>query len=110
MEASMLHRSRLSLLTATFLTGLFAAGPAVSQNATGPPCADREVLIDFLLSHYGERIEARGLSSAGYVVEIYVAPTRSWTIVATPPAGQSCVLAQGIAWDVATPREQSARR
>ena len=106
----MLYRSRLSLLAATLLTGLFAAGPAVPQNATGPPCADRDVIIDFLMSHYGERIGARGLSSAGYVVEIYVAPTRSWTIIATPPAGQSCVLAQGIAWEFATPREQSARR
>jgi hypothetical protein len=62
------------------------------------------------LSHYGERFAARGLSSAGYVVEIYIAPSRSRTIVATPPAGQSCVLSQGIAWDFATSLEHSARR
>lgn len=106
----MLNCSRLLLMCAALLPGLLAASPAFSQNTTGPPCADRNVIISFLLSHYGERIEARGLSSAGYVVEIYIAPTRSWTIVATPPAGQSCVLAQGIAWEFATPREQSARR
>jgi hypothetical protein len=110
MEAIMLHRSRLSLLAATLLTGFFTAAPAFSQNATGPPCVDRSVVIEFLLTHYGERIEARGLSSAGYMVEIYVAPSQSWTIVATPPVGQSCVLAQGVAWDYAAPREQSARR
>jgi hypothetical protein len=106
MEAFMLHCSRLFLLAAT----LFMATPALSQNATGPPCADRHVLINFLLTHYGERLEARGLATAGYLVEVYVSPNSSWTIVATPPTGQSCVLAQGIAWDLTHPREQSARR
>jgi hypothetical protein len=109
MEAIMLRRSRLHFL-AVVLTGLLTASPALSQNTTGPPCADRGVIIEFLLSHYGERLEARGLASAGYLVELYIGPHSSWTIVATPPAGQSCVLTQGIAWDSATPREHSARR
>jgi hypothetical protein len=106
----MLHRSRLCFVVAVLLTGLFAATPALSQNATGPPCADHQIIAEFLLTHYGERLEARGLASAGYLVELYVAPNSSWTIVATPPAGQSCVLAQGVAWDPTHPREQSARR
>ena len=105
----MLHRSRY-FIGGALLAGLFMAGPAFSQNTTGPPCADRNVLINFLLTHYGERLEARGLATAGYLVEIYVGPNSSWTIVVTPPAGQSCVLAQGIAWDHAGPREQSAHR
>ncbi|MBX9841022.1 MAG: hypothetical protein K2Z80_04345 [Xanthobacteraceae bacterium] len=106
----MLHRSRPSLLIAALLPGLFMTSPAASQDTTGPPCADHDTIVDFLHTHYGERIDARGLASAGYVVEIFVSPTRSWTIVATPPVGPSCVLTQGIAWDFAIPREQSARR
>jgi hypothetical protein len=109
MEAIMLHRSRFHLV-AMALTGLFTASPALSQNATGPPCTDRSIIIEFLLTHYGERLEARGLASAGYLVELYVGPHNSWTIVATPPAGQSCVLTQGIAWELTHPREHSARR
>ena len=106
----MLHRSRLSLFSAALLAGQFMTSPAASQDTTGPPCADRDVIAGFLLTHYGERLKERGLASTGYVVELYVSPTTTWTIVATPPAGLSCVLSQGVAWDVAGPREQSARR
>ncbi len=106
----MLHRSRLFSFAAALLIGLLMATPAVSQYTTGPPCADRDVIVEFLLSHYGERLKERGLSASGYVVELYVSPTTTWTIIATPPVGQSCVLGQGIAWDVAGPREQSAHR
>ena len=106
----MLHRSRLSLIAGTVLASQFAAGPTVSQNATGLPCADRDVISEFLLTHYGERLKERGLSSTGYVVELYVSPATTCTIVATPPAGESCVLGQGIAWEQAGPREQSAHR
>jgi hypothetical protein len=110
MEAFMLHRSRLSLIAAMLLTGPFTVSPAVSQDTTGLPCADRDVIVEFLRSHYGEHLKERGLASSGYVVELYTSPTTTWTIVATPPAGQSCVVAQGVAWDIAGPREQSVRR
>ena len=106
----MLHRSRESLMAIALLTGQFMADPAVSQEKPGLPCADRDVIVQFLLSHYGERLKERGLSSTGYVVELYVSPATTWSIVATPPAGQSCVLGQGIAWEAAGPREQSVHR
>jgi len=106
----MLHCSRLLLAVAALLTGAFTVTPAAAQNTTGAPCADRDVIVQFLLSHYGERLKERGLSTAGYVVEVYTSPTSTWTIVATPPAGQSCVLGQGIAWDIAGPGEQAAHR
>ena len=109
----MLRRSRFHLVAMALtgsLAGLFTAGPALSQNATGPPCADRSIIVEYLLTHHGERLEARGLASAGYLVELYIGPHSSWTIVVTPPAGQSCALTQGIAWEAATPREHSARR
>lgn len=106
----MLHRSRLYPIAATVLVSLLMASPALSQNTTGPPCADRDVISEFLRTHYGEHLKERGLSSTGYVVELYVSPATTWTIVATPPTGESCVLGQGVAWDLAGPREQSVRR
>ena len=106
----MLHRSRLSLIAGMVLVSQFAANPVVSQNTTGRLCADHDVISEFLRTHYGERLKERGLSSTGYVVELYVSATTTWTIVATPPTGDSCVLVQGIAWDAAGPHEQSAGR
>src|SRR4051812_29873030 len=76
---------------------------AMSQNATGPPhCVDRTQRVGTLNAIYGESLVARGLSKAGLLMEIYVAPTGTWTIIATTPNGISCLVDNGVAWGTVT--------
>lgn len=73
--------------------------PAISQSATGPPCADRARVIEALRAAYGQYLFARGLSNDGLLMEVYTAPTGTWTLIYTSPAGRSCLLGSGEAWE-----------
>ena len=40
-----------------------------------------------------------GLAASGVLFELYVAPTGTWTLLATAPDGSSCLLGAGEAWE-----------
>lgn len=61
-------------------------------------CAQRSDFIAFLKDHFGEVEVAQGLSSSGHLVEIFVAPAGSWTILVSRPDGLSCLVDAGEPW------------
>lgn len=53
---------------------------------------------------YDERIVGAGITFADRVLEIFAAPTGSWTAVVTTPGGPSCIASHGSDWQaVPTP-------
>ena len=65
--------------------------------AAREPCLDRETITQRLIDTYGEAQAAWGLAS-GQIVEVWVAPSGSWTLLRSLPGGVSCVMATGQNW------------
>ena len=100
MEATM--RIPIAFLAAWLAAALPAVQPWPAAAAAAQPigpCLDRKDLMSHLASEYGESPVARGLASAGAVIELVVSPGGdTWTIIATLPNGLSCGFAAGEAW------------
>jgi hypothetical protein len=100
MEVAMTHRKLLFIGILAALAVLSPLKPALSQSATGPPhCVDRKAVVHVLRSGFGETLAARGLSNGGVLVELFLSPGRTWTLLATLPNTRSCLIAEGIAWE-----------
>ena len=102
----MLFHPREFILAAATIAAMPAVGPALSQQQqpqqqqpTGPQCAKRADVIETLHKQFGERLAGRGLASNSMILELYVGPSDTWTVIATSTAGVSCILVGGEAWD-----------
>lgn len=62
-------------------------------------CAPREVVIERLASVYGETRRSIGLGSNNTIVEVFAADNGTWTITFTNPAGTTCLVASGQAFE-----------
>jgi hypothetical protein len=81
------------------LIAVMAVTPALAQNQNIQACGPRQVIIDHLKSNYDETIIAQGLSSKGWMLEIFVNDeARSWTIISTNPNALSCMQDEGQSW------------
>ena len=61
-------------------------------------CAAHDELAAHLEKKFGERPVSWGLSSNGFLVEVFSSEAGSWTIVLTNPLGTSCIRATGDGW------------
>lgn len=78
-----------------------ATGPAEAANNR---CGSHEKLVQILDDRYSETSVAYGLSASGQILQVYSSDDgASWTIVATTPQGQSCILATGKYWQTVEP-------
>jgi hypothetical protein len=78
----------------------FALGLSTKWAFAAPPCGPRALVVAQLADQYGESRRGMGLAGDGNgVVEVYVADTRTWTVVVTLPDGRACLLASGIGWE-----------
>ena len=68
--------------------------PAIAQVV----CADRRQVTEHLTRNFGELQAGTGLTFAGRAIELFVAPTGTWTIVVTRPDGMACIISHGEAW------------
>jgi hypothetical protein len=69
-------------------------------------CMAREGADDKLRSEYGEKILGHGVSGDGTLVEIFLAPSGTFTVIKTTPAGLSCVVDFGEGWQTMHQLEQ----
>jgi hypothetical protein len=76
------------------------ASPQASLNL----CGERERMVQDLDRQFDESAVATGLVDQSAVMEIFVSPAGTWTILATGTDGLSCVLAVGEGFDAAAPR------
>ncbi len=85
---------RLCLAAALVAAFSLPAGDAEAARVCGP----RETIAKRLADGYGERPAAAGVTRAGSLIELYVAPSGSFTLVVTRPDGLACLLAAGEGW------------
>ncbi len=67
-------------------------------------CGQREQMVRDLDREFREQPLASGLVDQNAVMEIFVSPGGTWTILATGTDGLSCVMAVGEGFDTAAPR------
>lgn len=90
-------RSKTGLLMAA---GLALTGLALnSANAAPVVCGERQAFTEALKGKFKEERQALGLVATSSVVELYVSPGGSWTVLMTGTDGKSCVLATGHSWE-----------
>lgn len=93
------------LLAALVAIGVLLTAPTVTAHTL--TCGERRDFIDHLENHYDEKRAVYGLNSNGRLIEVFVGPSGSWTILTSDPTGISCVLDSGEGWrPVATPRDE----
>jgi len=89
----------MRLFTLFLFVSVLGAAPA-SAAAAPFICGPRESIEARLAETYSERPMAMGLSTEGWVVEVFT--TRhggTWTIIATSPNGVSCISTFGQNWE-----------
>lgn len=86
----------------------FAYTEASSGTAPAPSganlCGDRNQMVRDLDREFHEQPLATGLVDKDAVMEIFVSPGGTWTILATGTDGLSCVMAVGEGFDTSAPR------
>jgi hypothetical protein len=75
--------------------------PAASQTASQARmnCAERSAIVA-KLGGYHEEAEAIGLNNDGTLLEVFVSPQGTWTVLVSSPQGHSCIAAIGEAWQL----------
>ena len=89
-------KARLTLIA--MATVLATAGPAAAQQ-TARNCAPRAVVVERLAEGYDEVRRAAGLAANRQLVEVFASALGSWTITVTNPAGLTCLIASGLAFE-----------
>ncbi len=75
---------------------ILATGHAFAQQQ----CADRALVIERLADRYGESRQSIGLGANNSVIEVFASDeTGTWTITVTNPAGMTCLVASGQAFE-----------
>src|SRR5688572_25330456 len=62
-------------------------------------CAERTEMVKSLAEQFKENPAAVGVINPTAVIEVFVSPDGSWTILATGTDGKSCVLSAGVGWE-----------
>ena len=83
------------MLTRALAILALTTSQALAQSA----CMERADLVATLSDRYGESVTAAGLTTGSYV-EIWSAPSGSWTFTMTNPEGVSCVIASGQSFEI----------
>lgn len=68
------------------------------ETAQQRSCMPHEGADDKLRLEYGEKVLGHGVSKDGTLVEIFLAPSGTFTVIKTTPSGLSCVVDFGEGW------------
>ncbi|MDJ0630774.1 MAG: hypothetical protein QNJ44_21130 [Rhodobacter sp.] len=80
---------------------ILATGHAFAQQNRN--CADRDRVVERLASGFGETRQSIGLGANNAVIEVFASlETGTWTITVTSPAGLTCLVASGQAFETVT--------
>jgi hypothetical protein len=70
----------------------------VTPPATAGPCGIREQIIKEITATFREKRTAVALMRTGDVLEVFVSPAGTWTILLSKRSGVACVVAAGEVW------------
>ena len=78
---------------------LISTGAATAEQV----CAPRDRAVNQLEKQFQENVSGRGLTVNGMrMIELFVSEAGSWTVLASDPAGLSCIIASGESWQGTT--------
>ncbi len=81
------------ILAITFIVIPLSSGKAQSM------CGVREDIVAKLQFNFQERRKAIAIGADGAVIELFVSPTGSWSVVArAPTSSTACMVASGESW------------
>ena len=87
-------------LACVLAIGTLCSSMALPAQAQGrDQCGPRDQVVQVLNAKYQESQRALGLINEKAMMEVYISPAGTWTMVVTNEAGVTCVLAAGEAWD-----------
>jgi len=73
---------------------------ATSHAFAQQQCANRALVVERLFDTYGESRQSIGLGANNSVIEVFASSeTGTWTITVTNPAGVTCLVASGQAFE-----------
>ena len=72
--------------------------------AAEAPCGPRSDIVAQLTVRHSEQRVAIGLVRNGQVMELWMGPAGSWTLLASMPSGVSCVVAAGEHLELSAPQ------
>jgi hypothetical protein len=84
-------------LACALLFGTLSASVVQAQSQS--QCGPHDAIIKVLNAKFQENQRAIGLINEKAMMEVYISPQGTWTMVVTNEAGMSCVLAAGEGWD-----------
>ncbi len=62
------------------------------------PCGSRDAIAKSLTTKFKEARRAMGVVNARSVMEIFMSPQGTWTVLVTDTTGTACVIATGQDW------------
>lgn len=77
------------------LAAAFGAAVLILPASAAAMCAERAVIVAELARDWGEVPRFRGLTAQGYLFELFLSPSGSWSAVATLPNGTACLVGAG---------------
>jgi hypothetical protein len=83
------------------LAAIFAAISLVSIAGiaeAAPQCGDHDKIVDVLGHKFKETRRVMGVVNSKAVMEIFMSPQGTWTMVITDTRGLSCITASGEEW------------
>lgn len=80
------------------LAGLIAGTAAVAA-AQPLRCGQRGDVLQLLTERFQERQHGYGLAGSQAVVELFLSPEGTWTILMTGPNRLTCIVAAGHGWE-----------
>ena len=70
----------------------------VGVASAAAPCGSHDAVAKTLSTKYKEARRIMGVVSAKAVMEIYMSPQGTWTVLVTDIAGTACIIATGQDW------------
>ncbi len=100
-------RFALILFAIVAIVAVFALIPKARAQMV---CGDRTKIVKGLEDGYSEQRTGAGLSGNGALVELFIAETRTWTLLLTLPGGPTCLLGSGEEWEGFKPEKLPGKR
>ena len=92
----------MTKITRTLALAACSIAMAGAAKSAPTPCGPRAGIVEQLSARHSENQVALGLADTGQVMELWMGPGGSWTLLASLPSGTSCVVAAGEHIGIAT--------
>jgi len=88
----------LSNICVAAALALVVTAVGAPQTLAAQPCGIHDALAKTLKTKYQETRRILGIINARNVMEIFMSPQGTWTVVVTDTSGTSCITAAGEGW------------